>query len=96
MGDPADWEPRMHAAEKRLEEHEHRVSELETDMREIRAYLGEAATKADIAGPRTYIDGAINGLLREALNATPARHAALWGGVAALATAGMLAVSLLH
>lgn len=86
----------MQAAEERIEEHERRVAELETDMGEIRAYLGEAATKTDIATLRTYIDGAINGILREALSAMPARHAALWGGVAALATAGMLAISLLH
>lgn len=87
---------RIERVEGRLDEHDKRIGELETDMKEIRIYLGEAATKADIAGLRMYIDGAINGILREALNAMPARRAALWGGVAALATAGMLAVSLLH
>ncbi|MGH7056426.1 MAG: hypothetical protein ACREFZ_00900 [Acetobacteraceae bacterium] len=87
---------RLGAAERRLDEHEKRIAELETDMGEIRTYLGEVSTKDDIARLRTYIDGAINGILREALNAVPGWHSLVWGGIAAIAAIIAVAASLLH
>lgn len=80
---------------RRVDSHDRRITQLETDMTEIRAYLGNTATKTDIAEVKAQIDRSISGILRDALNAVPARHAAMWGGVAALATAGMLVAALL-
>lgn len=85
-----DVSNRLAQAERRLDGHDKRIDELETDMTEIRTYLGQAATKEDIAGLRTYIDGAINGLLRNALNSIPAWLAGGFGAVAFLF--GLLAI----
>ncbi|MGH7118152.1 MAG: hypothetical protein ACREFP_04045 [Acetobacteraceae bacterium] len=100
---PADGLPiggrlpeRLDAVERGIEANDHRIRQLEVDMGEIRAYLGQTATKADVAELGQQIAGAINGILRDALNAVPARHAAIWGGVAAIATVGMLIVVVLH
>lgn len=84
---------RLAAADVR---HESSIKRLETDMQEIRITLGMMATKEDAAEIRTHIDGAVNGLLRDALNAAPMRQSVLWGALVALATVGMLIVSWVH
>ncbi len=86
---------RIEAVEKRVDAHERRIGQLEVDMGEIRVYLGQTATKTDLAALGERIHGAINGLLRDALNAMPVRQAAIWGGVVAIATIGMLLVTLI-
>ena len=84
---------RLAAADK---QHDSAIHRLETDMQEIRVTLGMMATKEDAAEIRTHIDGAVNGLLRDALNAAPMRQSVLWGALVALATVGMLVVSWVH
>ncbi|MGH7068171.1 MAG: hypothetical protein ACREFO_05950 [Acetobacteraceae bacterium] len=90
-----DVPDRIWAVEKRVDAHDRRIGQLEVDMGEIRGYLGRTATKADVADMGGRIMAAINGLLRDALNAMPARQAAIWGAVVAIATIGMLAAALL-
>lgn len=99
---PDDMTGRVAAAERqieantsRLEGHAKRIGQLEVDMGEIRTYLGRTATKADLAQLGERIHAAINGLLRDALNAMPVRQAAIWGAVVAIATVGMLLATLL-
>ena len=72
------------------------IRRLETDMEEIRVTLGLMATREDVQGVRTHIDNAINGLLRDALNAAPMRQSVLWGALVALATVGMLIIEWAH
>lgn len=84
---------RLAAADK---QHDTAIHNLQTDMEEIRATLGLMATREDVQGVRSHIDNAINGLLRDALNAAPMRQSVLWGALVALATVGMLIVSWVH
>lgn len=86
---------RLDAAESRLDMHDRKIAQLEVDMGEIRTYLGQTATKADLAEMGARISAAINEVLRDALNAMPARQSAIWGGVVAIATIGLLLVTLL-
>ncbi|MGH8144313.1 MAG: hypothetical protein ACREU2_17600 [Steroidobacteraceae bacterium] len=86
---------RIDAVERRIDAHDRRIGQLEVDMGEIRGFLGQTATKADVADLGQRIQAAINGLLRDALNAMPVRQAAIWGAVVAIATIGMLLVTLL-
>lgn len=86
---------RIEAVERRVDAHDRRIGQLEVDMSEIRGFLGQTATKADVADMGARIMTAINGLLRDALNAMPVRQAAIWGAVVAIATIGMLLVTLL-
>lgn len=92
---PDDVPARLSLVERRVDANDHRIRQLETDMQEIRTYLDHTATKADVVEMGAKIERAINGILREALNALPVRQAAIWGAVVAIATIGLLLVSLL-
>lgn len=89
-----ELERRVDGLETRIEQHERILSRLNADMAEIRGFLGHVATKADLSDMGTKIERAINGLLRDALNAVPLKHSAMWGGVAAIAAIGALFVSI--
>lgn len=90
-----DVPARLSLVERRVDANDHRITQLETDMGEIRAYLGQTATKADLADMGRRIEAAINGILRDALNALPVRQAAIWGAVVAICSVGLLLVNLL-
>lgn len=51
-----------------------RVGTLEDDIMEIKADLKLAATKEDVRNIHSHIDQSINGILRDAINAAPARQ----------------------
>lgn len=91
-----DVPARLTLVERRVDANDKRIRQLEIDMGEIRTYLGRTATKADVAEMGARITGAINGILREALNALPVKQAAIWGAVVAIATIGMLAATVLR
>lgn len=57
------------AADRR---HDASILKLESDMSEIKATLGETATKEDVANLKNHINELINGILKDALNAAPA------------------------
>jgi hypothetical protein len=71
------------------------VSRLDNDISEIRATLTHTATKADVASIGSKIDQAINGVLKDAINAVPARQAATWGTVTAMCAFAMLVVTIM-
>lgn len=77
----------------RLGSLERTVATHDSMIREMRGRLEQTATKADLAGYSerlaAKIDSAVNGLLRDAISAIPARQAVMWAavmGVAAVVT----------
>lgn len=88
MGDNMDV--RVSRLETGFDMLSHHVSRLDSDISEIRATLLHTATKADVATIGQKIDQAINGVLRDAINAVPARQAAVWGAVAAICALGLV------
>jgi len=64
------------------------VERLDSDISEIKTTLARTATKDDVAAVGTKIDSAINGLLRDALNAIPAKQTMWWTAVMAIAAIG--------
>lgn len=93
MGDNLD--ARLSRLEEGFVKLQSHVSRLDSDMHEIRATLTHTATKADVAGISAKIDQAINGVLKDAINAVPARQAATWSVVTAICGIGMLIITLL-
>ena len=85
-----DWRTKHEARHRTLDEH---IQVLSGDIKEIRAAQGNMATKADIAEINRHIDISINTILRDALNAVPAKHAAMWAGIVALLTIGSLVLA---
>lgn len=78
-----------------LSSHAAMIGELKESEKEILAVLGEAATKDDIISVNKNIDQSVNGLLRDAINAMPAKVANWWLAVAALCGVGGLILSLI-
>jgi hypothetical protein len=104
----AEDAPRLFGGERRLDEHEQVIVQLQIDMAAMRAKLAETATREDVvkmgASLGAKIDAGINGLLRDALNSVPAKYSATWHAVAAfvaavgvpLAIASVLVLMLRH
>lgn len=72
------------------------VTQLETDVGEIREALAHTATKEDVAAIGVKIERSINGILRDALNAVPARQASIWAAVTAIATIGIVFITIVR
>ena len=87
---------RISTLERRVTTNEGRIGQLTEDIRGIRQTLRETATKADISSLRTHLDEMINGLLRDAIHAVPAKTAMIWacGGTAIMCI--ILIFSLVH
>lgn len=83
----------LHEADKR---HDIAISRLETDMAEIRETLKHTATKDDILGLRSHISDTVNGILRDALNATPMKQSVFWSAIVAVATIGLYIMAIKH
>jgi chromosome segregation ATPase len=58
-----------------LREHADAIDELRKADMQILERLGQAATHEDVLDLHTKIDSSINGLLKDALEAIPAKHA---------------------
>ena len=78
------------------------IKELRANDERILIQLDAMASKEDIAELRSHIDTSINGLLRDALRATPehtanqlARQSNVWLAVAGVATICTLIVAIL-
>jgi len=91
------------AINQRLHDHATMIDDLrENDIR-IMERLGNAATHEDIIAVNGKIDSAVNGLLRDALQAVP-EHAAnqigrqsnVWLAIAAIAALCALVVAVVH
>lgn len=67
--------------EPRVERLEERISELESDMAVLQALMPTLATKADLGELHSHIDKSVNGLLRDAMQSIPGRHAMIWSTV---------------
>lgn len=78
---------RLESSFSKLENH---VVRLDKDISEIRVILGQTATKTDVANLGAKIDQAVSGVLRDAINAVPGRHIAIWTTVMAIATIGLV------
>lgn len=83
----------LHAADER---HETDIARLTADMAEIRETLKHTATKDDILGLRSHISDAVNGILRDALNATPMKQSVFWSAIVAVATIGLYIMAIKH
>lgn len=88
-------ERQMGANSREIAQNSREIAQLKIDMGEIRAYLGQTATKADLAEWGAKIHGAINEILRDALNAMPVKQSAIWGAVVGIATIGLMLIALL-
>jgi hypothetical protein len=82
LGALEDWRNR---AEPMIAHHGNLIEKLNDDIRDIRISLAGVATKEQVADLKDHVDRSINGLLREALNATPQWYALLLTGVIVLA-----------
>lgn len=75
--------------ERRVSTLEATVSDMKSDVAEIKGVLSSLATKADIAVSSerlsSKIDNSVNGILDSALKAYPARVGLIWTAVGALA-----------
>ena len=88
---------------QKLLEHAGALDELrETDMH-ILERLGKSATHEDIVDLHSKIDGSVNGLLKDALNAVPekyansnARRQTIWLMIAALTSFAALVLTYIH
>lgn len=81
-----DHAERLDALEDRVGIVEGHIQRLDDDMSEIREKLGEVATKQDVLV-----------VLRDALNAVPGKHAAIYTAALVVLTAiGILAPLLMH
>lgn len=90
-------EGRIGTLESSHERHGELIQRLDDDIAEIRERLGKTATKDDIIGLRAHIDQSINGLLRDALHAVPARQMVWWtAGSVIVAVAGYIGVHGIH
>lgn len=69
-----DLPARVTKLESTQAEHARILQQFRSDISEIRNYLGNTATKADVAAMGTQITGAINGVLKDALHSVPAKH----------------------
>jgi hypothetical protein len=69
-------ELRLGEQDRRIEGHQHRITQLERDMGDIRTMLAKTATKDDI-----------NLILRDALNSVPGRQTMLWSAALVMITA---------
>lgn len=83
----------LHAADER---HDADIARLTADMVEIRESLKCTATKDDIQALRSHISDAVNGILRDALNATPMRQSVFWSAIVAVATIGLYIMAIKH
>lgn len=80
----------------RLDEHHEAIAGLQDSekaiMERLGAMSGAMATKDDIIGVKSHVSDAVQGILRDALNAVPAQHAVqaarqgnVWLAIAAVA-----------
>lgn len=101
----SDLTARVDALELGQRDHHDRIGTLEdavdvlkADLRELKVIVPTLATKSDLAQHETRmsqkIDGAINGVLHDALNSVPARYAAVSFG--SLIAAGVGLLTLIH
>ena len=80
---------------EKLQEHAEALDELrETDM-QILERMGQTATKEDIQGVRSHIDASINGILKDALNATPVKQTMILTLIIALTGIAALVIAFL-
>jgi uncharacterized coiled-coil protein SlyX len=80
---------RVGALERRVARVEDTIERLDTDIAEIKTSLGHLATKADL-------NGALNGVLRDALNSLPGRWSAAFMLLMVLIAFGGMAANLMH
>lgn len=79
-----------------LERHGDDIRRLSEGISQIQITLAQMATKGDVAALATRIDNAVNGLLRDALQAMPMKQSLLWGGITAVATLGMVVLEIIR
>ncbi len=87
-------EVRVDAIESGQQQLSDRVGKLDEDIQVLHTALGNTATKDDLNQVAAGIEHSINGLLRDALNAIPARHAALWTAIMAVVAVITLVLNL--
>lgn len=79
---------RVDRLESRVDRLDRITEDLERDVAEIRVTLASLATKLDVSELAerlsSKIDTAVNGLLRDAISAVPARQAAIWALVSGI------------
>lgn len=93
MSDPTDFAKRLVVVEGvtathsvRLDQVEAKLHQVDADIYEVRAKLEQVATKTDIATVKAHAEQLINGILRDALNAVPAKQMVVLTIVLVLAT----------
>ena len=74
-----DDNARLSAVERLAADNTREISQLRVDITDIRARQATSATKEDIANVVVQMHAALNGVLRDALNAVPGKQAALYG-----------------
>lgn len=79
-----------------LDRHSDDIRRLTDGINQLQVNLAQTATKDDVANLATRIDAAVNGLLRDALQAMPMKQSLLWGGITAIATIGMVVLEILR
>ncbi|MGG1948964.1 hypothetical protein AB1286_29860 [Trinickia sp. NRRL B-1857] len=94
-----DHSIRIALLEQAKEEHAESIKGLQESEKAILERLAMTATKDDMMGLRGHFDGAINGVLKDAINAVPqhaanstARRANVWFALAGIGSLGALAV----
>lgn len=68
-----------------ISRHDGLIERLNDDIRDIRVRLASLATSDQMSDLHAHVDASINGLLREALNATPQWYALLMTAVMSVA-----------
>lgn len=97
---PDDLSPainqRLTALEVADQRHDRDIEILRMNVQKIAETLGQTATKEDILRLETKFQAGVVDLLRDALNAQPARQSILWQALAAVATIGALIIAALY
>lgn len=70
----------------RLDKVESKLQQVDADIYEVRAKLEQVATKTDVVALKSHAEQLINGVLRDALNAVPAKHMVMLTTILVIAT----------
>ena len=91
MDQQAAFDARLSQVERRVDQHDDHLARLDGDMSEIRsemadmkASLKNMATKEDVAGLQKHFDEKVIGMLQDVLNSMPMKQSLFWGGVIAI------------
>lgn len=93
MNDDDRWREQVDAT---LQRHAAHLEKLDGYISELRTALAMTATKGDILTLRGHIDSAVNGLLRDALQAMPPRLGLMLGIITVIATVAMVVLEIIR